>query len=229
MIVETVVFVVAIAILSALRGRTLFELQGTSLLLLGSTRPGLWLYSLIMLPGTVLHELSHWIVAELVQVRTGKIQILPDEQLDKDGRLGSVETAKAGPFRSFLIGVAPFVVGLLTLSLLGYFLQTGWGVYPWGYNALMVYGLIVVGSSMILSPSDRRYLPIVLGLFLVIALALYYSGVSPSTSTVKFVASLLARINLVLLLTISLNLVMIGLLYIARRTLERVTHKKVSR
>jgi len=35
------------------------------------------IYALLILPGTLLHEASHWAMATLVGVRTGRFSILP--------------------------------------------------------------------------------------------------------------------------------------------------------
>ncbi|KKU14396.1 MAG: hypothetical protein UX21_C0020G0001, partial [Microgenomates group bacterium GW2011_GWC2_45_8] len=61
-IYSALIFVILIVILSALRTRLVFELSGTSLLLFDTPRPGIILYSVLVLPGTVIHELSHWLV-----------------------------------------------------------------------------------------------------------------------------------------------------------------------
>lgn len=230
MITGLTLFVLAIIVISTLRTRFLFELQGASLLIFGKSQPGMWLYALLMLPGTILHELSHWLMAEVLQVPTGEIRILPvAEDQGREKKLGSVATARTDPFRGFLIGIAPFIVGIITLSLLGYLLEVGWGVYLWWQLALVIYGLIVVGSSMLISRADRRYWPVMIGLFFFVALVLYASGFSLSPSSLQLLVSILNRINLVLGLTIGLNLVMILVFYLIRRSLEQMTRKRVVR
>ncbi|KKU25515.1 MAG: putative membrane protein [Microgenomates group bacterium GW2011_GWA2_46_16] len=126
-IYSALIFVILIVILSALRTRLVFELSGTSLLLFDTPRPGIILYSVLVLPGTVIHELSHWLVAEILQVRTGEIVILPElTGGDGEERLGSVQTERTDPLRGFLIGIAPFLTGLLILVTLGRLFSIGW-------------------------------------------------------------------------------------------------------
>lgn len=226
MILGLAAFVALIVILSALRARILFELQATSLLLFASKQPGLWFYTILMLPGTILHELSHWLMAEILQVRTREISILPEDG-DGEQRLGSVQTSRSGPLRGFLIGIAPFVTGLAVLSLLGYFLRIGWGVYHPAWLALIIYGLVVVGSSMLISRADRRYWPFMLLLLAVLAAIILVTGYTPPPQVVVQLTPVLTSINLVLVLTIVLSLGMILLLYCLRWSAQKLTRKKV--
>jgi len=225
-----VIFIILIVILSLMRTRLVYELSGTSLLLFGDTKPGIVFYSLLVLPGTIIHELSHWLVAEILQVRTGAITIFPDLENDEGGstqQLGSVATARTDPFRGFLIGLAPFISGLAILAVLGRLLSLGWGSYPWWQLGLIIYGTMVIGNSMMISESDRRTWPIII-VFLVIImimLTLYYPVVFMNKDSL--LSSVLTPINQVLGMTAGLNLVMIGGSYAIRRVVESVTKKKI--
>lgn len=225
-----VIFTVLVVVLSALRRRLVFELSALSLLLFGSSRPGVLLYSLLVLPGTVIHELSHWLVAEILQVRTGDIEILPElKEQGGEQRLGHVMTAHADPFRSFLIGAAPFVTGVGLLVATGYLLSRLWAVQaPWWQLALAGYGAMVLGNSMLISASDRRSWPIVILLVCGLSFALYYAGVRVSLSQDTALISALNVINIALGMTLGLNLGMIALSFAARRSAEHLTHKKVT-
>jgi hypothetical protein len=221
-------FVLLIIVLSALRTRLVYEIAGTSLLLSGSTRPGIWLYSLIMLPGTILHELSHWIVAEILQVKTGEITIMPELKGEGEReQLGSVATQRSDPFRGFLIGVAPFITGLLTLALLGSLLQTGWGVYSGWWIALIIYGIVVVGNSMMISKEDRRTWPFMIIFLTIVSVLLYQLQVQLPVSIAQVATDALSKINVVLGVTALLNLGMIGASYALRRIVERSTNKRI--
>lgn len=216
------IFVLLIIILSTLRSALVYELSGASLLIFGSTKPGRAIYSLFVLPGTIIHELSHWIVAELLLVKTGEITIFPEES-----RLGSVSTAKSDPFRGFLIGLAPFITGLIILMILGQLLSLGWRSYFWWQLALIVYGIMVMGNSMMISESDRRTWPFILIFFSLIAIVLYRMGFSPSASIYLLFSNILYTLNLVLGVTVGLNLVMIGGSYSLRRLIEKITRRRI--
>lgn len=222
------IFVSLVLVLSALRTRLVYELSGTSLLLLGTTRPGVVLYSLLVLPGTIIHELSHWIVAEILQVRTGQITILPDLGGEQGReRLGSVATQKSDPIRGFLIGIAPFISGLLILVVLGRLLMLGWGVYPAWQVLLIIYGVMVIGNSMMISREDRRTWPVVLILFALvwIFIAKFYPTLFIDHRT--FFVDLLTPLNQVLGVTALFNLGMIAGSYTLRRVVEKATKKHI--
>jgi hypothetical protein len=74
------------------------------------------LFSMIFFPGVLLHELSHFLVARLLGVRTGGFSLLP--QVLPDGRLilGYVETARTDVVRDSLIGAAPLIAGGLFIA-----------------------------------------------------------------------------------------------------------------
>ncbi len=225
--------VLQIILLSLLRNRLVFEFQSVSLLLFGNTRIGLWFYTILFLPGTVIHELSHWIVAEILQVQTGAITIFPDFEAENHvdrQRLGSVATAKSDPFRGFLIGIAPFVTGTLALFVLSSLLRDGWNAgWIWWKLGLIIYGLIVVASSMLISREDRRYWPAIIILGILTYLALWKSGVTVALSPQSWFVSAVRNINLIFVLTIGLDLLIIGSSYGIRRIIEGVTGKRIIR
>lgn len=222
--------VLAVVILSTLRTRLHFEFVALSLLIFQSNLIGKWLYTLIFLPGTILHELSHWLMAELLGVRTGEIAILPDFEstaVDNRERLGSVQTAKTGPVRSFLIGAAPFLTGLAVLFVLGSLLLRGnWLL--WQY-ALIFYSVIVVGSSMLLSKEDRKSWPFIAILLVVVTVIYYVLPIKIPQDLILGATSLIVRLNQVLFVTAGAILVIIGISYGLRRIIERLLGKKVIR
>jgi hypothetical protein len=197
-------------------------------LLFGNTTPGIVLYSLLVLPGTIIHELSHWIVAEVLGVRTGQISIFPD--LDTGAstrRLGSVATAKSDPFRAFLIGIAPFISGLAILAVLGTLLSDGWGVFAWWINALIIYGIMVIGNGMMISESDRRTWPFIIVFLLIVWVFLAKQTIFDLTPFLYSLSLTLKSLISVLLVTAGLNLVMIVGSYAIRKLIERLTGKRI--
>ncbi len=71
----------------------------------------------IFLPGTIIHELSHMFMAESLRVRTGAFTVWPQEE-GEHIKLGSVRVERTDPIRSFFIGIAPLLVGILVLLAL---------------------------------------------------------------------------------------------------------------
>src|ERR1700681_939898 len=72
----------------------------------------IFLISFIFLPGIIIHELSHLLVASILFVKTGEIEFMPQVQ-DEGLKLGSVSIAKTDPIRRFIIGVSPIILGTL--------------------------------------------------------------------------------------------------------------------
>ncbi len=95
------------------------HIQGLGLLLVGDNEAAMFLYFVLLLPGILIHELSHWLAAKLLGVRTGKISLWPSKGRGNQMRMGSVRVARTDPFRSSLIGVAPLISGCLAILIIG--------------------------------------------------------------------------------------------------------------
>lgn len=99
------------------------HLHGVSLLLVGRPEWAVIVYAVVLFPGVVLHEASHWLAATFLGVRTGGVSLLPRRQPDGSLQLGYVEYYKGprvGPIRESLIGAAPLVTGTAVILLIGY-------------------------------------------------------------------------------------------------------------
>lgn len=67
--------------------------------------------TIVFLPGTVVHELSHFLLATLLLVPTGRLHFSPLQEEERI-KLATMEVAKTDPLRRALIGLAPLLVGL---------------------------------------------------------------------------------------------------------------------
>ncbi len=199
------------------------ELQALSLLIFKTTKPGFIFYTLLVFPGVVVHELSHWLMAELLQVRTGKITLLPESYLPRQtNRLGSVKIAQTDPFRSLLIGFAPFFSGVGLLFVLIHLLSTISSFYPLGY--LYLYLIWVVSNSMLLSKSDIRAWPIfVFFLILLFILKSYFHFSFKFLARIDFSRFILRPFGLTLGLGSAIALALMGL----RLSLEKLLHRRI--
>src|SRR5258706_5245201 len=98
----------------------------------GNQRTLIVAWSIIFLPGTVIHEISHFLLAAATGARTGKIEIFPEflekelagEEKSQGVRLGSVQVSRLNPIQGFLVGMAPFFSGLGLLVWLASLMQT---------------------------------------------------------------------------------------------------------
>lgn len=111
-----------------------------------------WLYSILTLPGVVVHEMAHFLFAALLGLRTGSIELLP--LLDKFGNVefGSVQVEKADPIRLSLVGIAPLVAGLPLIAWMS-LQMTQQSPWAWGYL------LTCIALHMLPSKKDLAYWP----------------------------------------------------------------------
>jgi membrane-associated protease RseP (regulator of RpoE activity) len=78
------------------------------------------LYFVVVLPGVLIHELSHWLMAKLLGVRVHKLSLGPVRKgRSKRVSLGSVRIGNVDPFRASLIGLAPLLGGSAVILLIG--------------------------------------------------------------------------------------------------------------
>lgn len=174
------------------------EIQASFLILSRSPELSITLFSLIFLPGVLLHELSHYVIAVILGVPTARFSLVP--QLLPNGRLqlGYVETMRSDFFRDSLIGAAPLIAGG---SLVAYLAVTRLNLLPlWDVLRngqldlvwlgitllprtpdfpLWFYLLFTISSTMLPSQSDRHaWLPLGLTLAALLALAVL-AGAGP--------------------------------------------------
>lgn len=219
--------------LSSLRNRLVFELQSISLLIFNNTSPGIYLYAIFFLPGTIIHELSHWITAEVLHVPTGKISILPATSgNDQEKQLGYVMTAKTDPIRGFIIGMAPVIVSLFALSMLGIYTQNASPTlikeFSW-QGLLLFYAFIVLGNTGVTSKSDRKHLPLITAIAILIHLALNKLQLSLNHSVQVQVYTVAVIVIKGLFMAFALSLLVITALLFIRKILEIILNKSIRR
>ncbi len=189
---QAIAFAATVAALLFLSRWITRHVQVLGLLLTGDERAAQMVYYLLMLPGIVLHELSHVVVARLVGLRVGHFSIGPRPRGDFSVELGSVTVSRADVFRESLVGLAPFVTGTAVLVLVGYrvfdvdalsaawaadglggLLQASRAIWQAPDFALWAYLIFVVSNAMTPSASDRQ--PWFLaGIYVAVALAVAY-------------------------------------------------------
>lgn len=178
-----------------LQRRLHLETQAVFLLLTRRGDLALVLYSMLFFPGVLLHEASHYLMARMLGVRTGRFSVLPKPLPGGRLQLGFVETSSADIFRDALIGLAPLLTGgafvaYAGLSRLG--LPGLWEGMASGsaslYSSLAelqqkpdfwlwFYLTFTISSTMMPSPSDRNaWLPLALIIVLLLALGVAAGG-----------------------------------------------------
>src|SRR5574339_226584 len=151
------------------------EIQAVFLILTRDARLTIGIFSFLFLPGVFLHELSHFVMAKILRVRTGRFSILPQALPDGRLQLGYVETARSDVLRDSLIGAAPLIAGTLFVAYVSiYHLQMRvlWDAFRNGQMDLFwmalralpqvqdfylwFYLAFAVSSTMMPSESDRH-------------------------------------------------------------------------
>ncbi len=94
-------------------------MQGVAFLLTGNPKVAVWIFWVMFLPGTLLHEVSHWLTARLLGVRTGKFSLWPKLKKGGELQMGAVQVDVADPFRHSLIGLAPLIFGTIAVLIIG--------------------------------------------------------------------------------------------------------------
>lgn len=168
------------------------EIQAVFLIVTRSPQITMGVFSLIFLPGVFLHELSHFLMAKILRVPTGRFSIFPRPLPDGRLLLGYVEVAQTDIVRDSLIGAAPLVAGTLFVAYVSVYqldmrilwdtLRNGqWNLFWMGVNALphvrdfglWFYLTFAVSSTMMPSESDRHaWLELVISVGVLFAIAL---------------------------------------------------------
>ncbi len=174
------------------------EIQAAFLILSRSPEFTIALFSLLFLPGVLLHEFSHYLMALILGVPAARFSLVP--QMLPEGRLqlGYVETEKTDIIRDSLIGAAPLVAGgsvVAFLSVTRLELLPLWEVLRNGQLNLFWLGITLlpqikdfplwfylvftVSSTMLPSRSDRNaWLPLGMTVLVLLALAIL-AGAGP--------------------------------------------------
>jgi hypothetical protein len=98
---------------------TTHSLQELSVRWVGDRDVALVVYFVLVLPGVVLHELSHWATAKLLGVRVSGISLGPVRKRGNRVSLGSVRVGRVDVVRGTLIGLAPLLAASAAISLIG--------------------------------------------------------------------------------------------------------------
>jgi len=137
-----------------------------------------WIYyslAFLFLPGTYIHELSHYLMAKILFVPVYGFSLRP-KIFGNELRLGHVEVAKSDFVRRFLVGIAPILFGVTILIGSVYLLF----MFNKTHELLFIFGegflVFEVANTMFMSKKDMEgswKVWIILSLIVVI---LYFLG-----------------------------------------------------
>lgn len=167
------------------------HLQGLLLLLTRNPVLSQGMYALLFFPGVLVHEGSHWLVARILGVEVVEVSLLPQREPDGRLRFGFVEIAEAGRIRSALIGIAPLILGTVSLLLLSNLIvdiedlldalfRADWSILLSHLLSIIrapdallwLYLSFAISNAMLPSGSDRSsFLPGLIGFFVLVLAA----------------------------------------------------------
>lgn len=156
------------------------EIQIVTLLITRNLQLTLSIFSILFFPGVVLHEASHFLMAKILRVKTGKFSVFPKPMKNGKLQMGYVEVEKTDFIRDSFIGLAPLIAGTLFIAYAGVVqlkLNTLWEAFQNGQMELFWLGVgllpnvpdfwlwfyltFAVSSTMMPSESDRHaWLPL---------------------------------------------------------------------
>ncbi len=220
------------------------EIQAVILIFTRSPQLTIGLFSVLFFPGVFLHEVSHFLMAKVLGVRTENFSLIPTALPNGRLQMGFVETEEADIFRDSMIGLAPLIAGSLFVAYAGLNrlgLGTLMDVLTHGQIELFWMGIkllpqvsdfyvwfylvFTVSSTMMPSESDRHaWLPF--GLWAVVLLALAVSagaGTWMLANLAPFLDDFLSVLAALFGFSAALHLVLLLPTFLLHRIVSKVT------
>lgn len=221
------------------------HLHGLSLLVTGKPERAIYLYAIVLFPGVLLHELSHWLTATLLGVRTGSISLLPRRTPDGSLQLGYVEYYRSktlDPVRESIIGGAPMIAGTAAILLIGFnvfavadlatAVQSGdmdtltfalADLFQTSYILLWIYLIFAISNAMMPSKSDRRAWPPFIIAMIILAGIVYLLGLQKevANSLLKPVLLMFTYLGIAFSVAIGVDLFVMFVLFTLEAVISR--------
>lgn len=196
---------------------------------------------LLFLPGVLIHESAHWTVARLLGLKTGKFRVWPKRQGKYIG-LGSVSVESKDPIRDSLVGIAPLVVGIVLVTIIGRIIfdtpqvstllaEGNWFGAVIAFRQqlnrpsglIWAYLLFTIANAMMPSASDREPLMPVLAYSALAIVAYIILGLplQGAAAAMQWLTPTLSNLSSALLFVIALDIIILAVLYIVRLILSR--------
>jgi len=157
------------------------------------------LVSFIFLPGTIIHEASHFITALLLILPVKSMTIFPKWD-NNEIKLGEVLFVKKDFLRAILVGIAPVFFGIGILFLL-FFYQ----IYPsnnLGLNILYSYLIFSISANMFSSKQDLKDSILIIPVVLLVMVLFYVFDIKINTD---FINVIMNKVNLYIFFVLIIN------------------------
>lgn len=126
----------------------------------------------IFLPGTVFHELAHYIMAHILFLHVTGFSLIP-QWCKGNIILGKVTYIRKDVFRSILVGVAPILFGMASFITIAYLQLFPDVTNGFIHNALFVYLIFVISTSMYSSKQDLMDIVYIIPIVLTLVVLIY--------------------------------------------------------
>lgn len=153
-------FIIELGLLFFLSKKLINSLAKTFYRFHFSHRTLVHILAILFLPGTIIHELAHLLVAGVLLIPVGELSVLPEVE-GESVKLGSVQIGQSDPIRMSLVGIAPVIFGVGIILIILSFLN----FTVWWQAFLGLYLIFEIGNSMF---SSKRDLEGVLGFLVAI-------------------------------------------------------------
>jgi hypothetical protein len=225
------------------------QLQELFFLVTGHQAMTIYLFQVLLLPGVILHEVSHYLVAKLLGVRVRKISLRPDIKGQKV-QMGAVVMDRPDFIRGLLIGLAPMVLGTAMIVLIGRhvfeverviaaaresqgqeMIQAVRAAFEVQDAWIWFYLLFAISNAMLPSEADREGLrPTMILVTLVLGLVIL-TGYGPDLLS-RLAAPLEMIFGLLLAafgMTLFVDLIFVGIIILLKIVISLLTGRRVER
>lgn len=206
-----------------------------------------YLFQILLLPGVVLHEFSHLLVAKLLRVRIRRISLQPQVQGQKI-QMGAIVLDKPDSVRGLLIGLAPLVLGSVAIVLIGHhifdvdqvieaasgnddrsFIDAVRAAFAVNDAWIWLYLIFSISNAMLPSESDRESIWPMVSFAAIIVVLVVLAGWGPELAA-SLGQPLEAALSLLLLafgITLSVDLIFVGLISLLKASISAVTGRRL--
>jgi hypothetical protein len=179
-----------------------------------------YLFAIFFLPGTFIHEASHFLAALILFVPVGQFELIPEFIEEDRLKLGSVPVAKSDFLRRFLIAIAPIIAGLTILFFLPSLLSIHRCIDSWCFRIFWLYllaGYLVfeVANTMFSSKKDLEgawifFLVLILGFVILKFLGINLS-IDAQNPIWQSIFSNAKQLSILLLIPIAIDALLLSL------------------
>ena len=224
-------------------------LQELLFLLTGHHMVTIYLFQIILLPGVVLHEFSHYLSAKLLGVRVRKVSLGPNVR-GNNLQMGAVVVDKPDFMRGLLIGMAPLVMGVIVIVLIGHrifdvgaviqaarasdggaMLQAVRAAFEVRDAWIWFYLLFAISNTMLPSEADREYVAPTLILVSAVAGLVVLAGRGPEL-TANLAEPMETALSLLLVafgITLFVDAIFVGVIELLKGLVSAVTGRRLER